>query len=88
MLLYMFYVLDQESQQQFTKIIHEISGYESIVQRDKADKSFFHVNGEQFQMGMMSNTMFYVFTTYEENREKVVTCMVNFKKDGYSRWKN
>lgn len=88
MLLYMFYVLDQESQQQFTKIIHEISGYESIVQRDKADKSFFHVNGEQIQMGMLSNTMFYVFTTYEENREKVVTYMVNFKKDGYSRWKN
>lgn len=46
-----YFGTDQESKQQFTKIIHEISGYESIVQRDKADKSFFHVYGEQIQIG-------------------------------------
>lgn len=56
----MFCVLDQESKQQFTKIIHEISGYESIVHRDKADKSFFHVYGEQIQIGMMSIAMLLV----------------------------
>lgn len=56
----MFCVLDQESKQQFTKIIHEISGYESIVQRDKADKSFFHVYGEQIQIGMRSIAMLLV----------------------------
>lgn len=72
----MFYVLDQESQQHFTKIINEISGYESIVQRDKADKSFFHVNGEQIQMGMMSIAMLLVCLQHLMKRtEKIVRCI-------------
>lgn len=74
----MFCVLDQESKQQFTKIIHEISGYESIVQRDKADKSFFHVYGEQIQIGMRSIAMLLV--------RKVVTCIRWTKINGHSWW--
>lgn len=73
----MFYVLDQESQQHFTKIINEISGYESIVQRDKADKSFFHVNGEQIQMGMISITMLLVCLQHLMKRTaKIVRCIL------------
>lgn len=48
---YISYVLDQESRQQFTNIIQEISGYEGNVQRDREYESFYHVSGEQIRMG-------------------------------------
>lgn len=45
------YILDPESQQQFTNIIQELSGYEGNVRRDHGFESFYHVSGEQIQMG-------------------------------------
>lgn len=49
--IYEIYILDQESQQQFTNIIQELSGYEGNVRRDHGYESFYHVSGEQIQMG-------------------------------------
>lgn len=49
--IYEIYILDQESQQQFTNIIQELSGYEGNVRRDHGFESFYHVSGEQIQMG-------------------------------------
>lgn len=49
--IYEIYILDPESQQQFTNIIQELSGYEGNVRRDHGFESFYHVNGEQIQMG-------------------------------------
>lgn len=49
--IYEIYILDPESQQQFTNIIQELSGYEGNVRRDHGFESFYHVSGEQIQMG-------------------------------------
>lgn len=78
----MFCVLDQESKQQFTKIIHEISGYESIVQRDKADKSFFHVYGEQIHViGMMYIAMLLVCFQHLMKRTEKISYMYMVNKN-------
>lgn len=45
-----YFGTDQESRQQFTNIIQEISGYEGNVQRDREHESFYHVSGEQIRM--------------------------------------
>ncbi|XP_034329464.2 uncharacterized protein [Magallana gigas] len=45
-----YFGTDQESQQQFTNIIQELSGYEGNVRRDHGYESFYHVSGEQIQM--------------------------------------
>lgn len=50
-IIYEIYILDPESQQQFTNIIQELSGYEGNVRRDHGFESFYHVSGEQIQMG-------------------------------------
>lgn len=49
--IYEIYILDPESQQQLTNIIQELSGYEGNVRRDHGFESFYHVSGEQIQMG-------------------------------------
>lgn len=49
--IYEIYILDPESQLQFTNIIQELSGYEGNVRRDHGFESFYHVSGEQIQMG-------------------------------------
>lgn len=46
------YFVDQESFQRFIQIIHEISGYESLVKTERATDSKYHVNGEQIEMGI------------------------------------
>lgn len=48
--VYNYFGSDQESFQRFIQIIHEISGYESLVKTERATDSKYHVNGEQIEM--------------------------------------
>ena len=43
---------DGASLQAFINTICEISNFMSEVRRDKADRSYYHINGEQIRAGM------------------------------------
>ena len=47
-------VSDGASLQTFINTIREISNYMNDVKRDKAFRSYYHVNGEQIRPGMCS----------------------------------
>lgn len=48
---------DQESYSNHIGIIRRIIGYENNIQRDYAGISFYHVNGEQIEIGMVNKTL-------------------------------
>lgn len=71
--IYEIYILDQESQQQFTNIIQELSGYEGNVRRDHGYESFYHVSGEQIQMGIT------IFTKTSNRKGKSIYLLTSWK---------
>lgn len=71
--IYEIYILDQESQQQFTNIIQELSGYEGNVRRDHGYESFYHVSGEQIQMGIT------IFTKTSNRKGKSTYLLISWK---------
>lgn len=71
--IYEIYILDQESQQQFTNIIQELSGYEGNVRRDHGFESFYHVSGEQIQMGIT------IFTKTSNRKGKSIYLLTSWK---------
>lgn len=52
-------ISDQESYSNHIGIIRRIIGYENNIQRDYAGISFYHVNGEQIEIGMVTETYIY-----------------------------
>lgn len=65
--IYEIYILDQESQQQ------ELSGYEGNVRRDHGYESFYHVSGEQIQMGIT------IFTKTSNRKGKSIYLLTSWK---------
>lgn len=53
-------ISDQESYSNHIGIIRRIIGYENNIQRDYAGISFYHVNGEQIEIGMVTETYIYI----------------------------
>lgn len=71
--IYEIYILDPESQQQFTNIIQELSGYEGNVRRDHGFESFYHVSGEQIQMGKT------IMTKTSNRKGKSIYLLISWK---------